>query len=63
MVPEVVAESRVGCAIRAEEEADTDHEKQPAERVIPLAPGNQHSYRRTRNADSRPYHPVAHLAG
>ena len=62
-MPEVIAESPVGCAIGAEEEANADHEKQPAERVIPLAPGNQHSYRRTRNADSGPYHPVAHLVG
>jgi len=33
----------------------------PAERVAPLAPDNQHSYRRARNADHRRYHPVGHL--
>ena len=60
-MPEAVGQHRVVCADCAEEQADADHEKKPAERVLRLAPGYHHPHHRAGNADHRGYHPAVQL--
>ena len=59
MVPEMVGEQRVAAAVRADELADGAHEKQPADRVVRLAPDNQQPYRGAGNADDAAITPLA----
>src|ERR1700683_81439 len=60
-VPGTVGQHRVVCADCAEEQAAADHEKKPAERVLPLAPGDHDPHRRAGNADHRSYHAAVQL--
>jgi hypothetical protein len=50
-VPEAIGGQHVGTAVRADELADGEHEKEPAERVIPLAPGRRKPHGGAGNPD------------
>jgi len=63
MVPEPVVDDRVVSAGGAEEEADGDHQKEPAERVSRLPPGHYQPDTRARNTDHQGHDPVTHLVG
>ena len=63
MMPKAIGQERVVRGIGAERHTGSDHQKQPPDRVARLAPGDEYSDPRARNADDQRDGPVEYLAG